>query len=824
MLERLAVALGLPERTAMKATVIDQELEGDLVVNRVAYLWAGQTYVSATVIYSSEGEGRRPAVVIPSGWKGHYTFRAYRSFVDQLAHHGFLVLFIDDPRTGLRQSPPAGLYATASATGTPVAGIQVFDALRALDYLRTRTDVEPSQIGIAGLEEGALCAYLAAALEPRFQFTIAVGGTTTYRALVHAAGPGRGLEDPSAFVFQMLYFADMDRIAGCLAPRPVLIAGDAQNAKWPDEGRSAVQRTMTHVYRLFDATDKIRHLPGKAMDDCSPYEPAIVQWLEDRVLPSLDSSSDATLPVEEPGDLDFSMLRWGQQQVANQAADLDIDPNDPKKSREVRRRAADWLAETATIADLRPPADDLQETSESDGLVTERLALGIDGSFRCPAILIRSTASDKPRRAAVVLSHDDRQSAASTRILDAAKQLAVQGHVVIVPDHASVDPPSAQPLVGEQGASFYGDDAARFYGPAGSVGITPLSLRVADTAAAVAHLASRRDVDPKQITVAGIGFGSLDACLVAALDTRVAGLAMVDATTMRSWSSDDAPGTQRFFNLIPSFPGLLRSADFDILATGVAPRPLALVRLKGGWPSNGFDQFAASVATVYGNEGADAALLALGPREVVDQLDGGSVDGTLRQILLAARTLMPTPPQAGVVGTPEGLKSRRTVDSATGLIWIVEEMDGYEQELTDNGFQITQWSFFNDNRAAQQGRLVTPVILKMEEDRFVITGVGKTRANDGSGLQSFPFEPVQGTDLVGDRCFFGWHTGDLEGHTNPGVVEFEDAPDALMTILTVTGQMTDQKLGLGNTYRAQSQFRRRYSVMAVSKPVAPQEK
>ena len=49
-----------------------------------------------------------------------------------MARQGFVVLFIDDPRTGKRQAPYAGLYATASAVGIQGAGIQVFDALRGL--------------------------------------------------------------------------------------------------------------------------------------------------------------------------------------------------------------------------------------------------------------------------------------------------------------------------------------------------------------------------------------------------------------------------------------------------------------------------------------------------------------------------------------------------------------------------------------------------------------------------------------------------------------------------------------------------------------------
>jgi dienelactone hydrolase len=819
LLDRLRGTLGLPERAPMKATVIDRTPQEDLVFEEIAYLWAGSTYVSATVIRGGGEAIRRPAIVFPAGWKGHYTFAAYRALVGELARRGFLVLFIDDPRAGRRHAPSAGLYAIASAAGTPVAGIQVFDALRALDYLQTRPDVAPTQIGIAGIEEGAITAYLAAALEPRFQFVIAIGGTTTYRALVRASGPGHGLEDPSAFVPSLLDYADLDRIAACLAPRALLIAGDAQDAKWPTEGRAAVVKTLKHIYELCEADGNIRQVPGRIMDDGTPYIPAVISWLEEDVLPSLDSASEPPLPAGTPEAMDFSMLRCMQQQIVDQSPAREVEAGERGRLLDASQSATKWLTQMPLIGKCASPADALLESAESEGLVTERLVLGIDATYTCPAVLVRPAASGASKKPALVLSHDDRQCAAAPRIAEAARQLAKTGYWVLVPEHVSVNPQSAQSLVGDQGASFYGDDAARFYGPASVVGVTPLSLRVADMKAAVTHLAKRPEVDASKIVVAGIGLGSLDACLAAALDERVGGLAMVDATTMRCWSTDIAPDAERFFDLIPLLPGMLGNADFDILAAAVAPRPMALVRRKGGWPRNGFDAFARFTAAVYNLHQAEESLQSLGPREVVDRLESEAVQGVHQQLLLAARSVMPTPPKAGVVGTLEGLKTRRTVDSASGLIWIVEEMDGYEQQLTEDGFRLATWSFFNDNRAGQQGRVVTPVLLKKEKDAFVLTGIGKTRTNDGSGLQSFAFEPVQGTDLVGEDYFFGWHTGDTEGQANPGVIEFEDAPDALMTILTRTGPMTGQKLSLGQTYRFQSQFRRRYSVMAVSQPM-----
>jgi hypothetical protein len=288
-------------------------------------------------------------------------------------------------------------------------------------------------------------------------------------------------------------------------------------------------------------------------------------------------------------------------------------------------------------------------------------------------------------------------------------------------------------------------------------------------------------------------------------------------TTMRDWTQQVAPGEHRFFHILPYAPGLLRQADLDHYVAAIAPRPLVVVRRKDGWPRSGFDQVAETASRIYSLEQSADALLALGPRDVTEQLQAGASSDVQKLLIAAARTLVPTPPQPGLVGTLEGLKSRSSADSAAGLIWVVAEMDGYDQEFVDGNYQLQTWSFFNDNGAAQQDRAVTPLVFRKDGDKYQLTAIGTTRTNTGTGVQSFAFEATEGSGQLGDGYYFGWHTGDTAGTSNPGVIEYEDAPDARMLILTADGRLDGQKLKIGESYRLQSQYPRRYSVMAVSK-------
>lgn len=822
---RLAATLGLPDREPMQAVALGSQPAGELVLEEVAFHWAERVFASGTVIRRQAADGRQPAIVLTPGHLGHYAFRDERPFVEQLARQGVVVLFLDDPRTGRRHGPEAGLYATAAAAGMPVAGIQVFDALRGCDYLQTRADVDAGQIGIAGLREGALPAYLAAALEPRFQFVIAAGGTTTFAALIQAAAAGQASGPPSVFVPGMLEWTDLDRVAACLAPRPVLVAGGA--GRWPAAGCETVVGTMQAVYGLHQAQDRIRLAPGDEADDLTPCAVAAAEWLKSGVLPSATApppsvqsapggGSEASAAAAAPAEVDFQVLGYLQRRIENSVAARHFEALTAAAWQAHRETLGAWLRTACGAGPETAPDDQVLGTASNDDLVVERLALGVDPDFRCPAVLVRP-ASPAGKSPGVVLSHDDRQCYAVARLTDAARRLATAGYWVIVPEHASVHPQSLQPVANAEQPSFYGDDAKRLIGPADAVGRSPLAWRVREDLAAFRHLAGRGEVDAAQIVMAGSGVGGIDVSLAALLEERIAGVAAVDVTTGRDWAANVAPGELHFFHLMPYLPALATVGDWDCVYAALAPRPLAVVRLTDGWPRTGFDQVAARAGSVFGLVNHPDLLHVLGPRDLTAELESAAPAGAARHVLAAARTLVPTPPTAGLVGSPDVLKSRATVDSAPGLIWLVAEMSGYEQELAGSGYRLQTWSFFNDNGDRQQGRQLTPLAFRKQGETYELIGVGKPRANTGAGLQTFDFEPVAGTDQVGDGCYFGWYDGDATGAPNAGVVEFEDAPDARMSILTGDGQMQGQRVQLGQTYRVQSEYRRQYSIMAVSK-------
>ncbi len=118
--------------------------------------------------------------------------------------------------------------------------------------------------------------------------------------------------------------------------------------------------------------------------------------------------------------------------------------------------------------------------------------------------------------------------------------------------------------------------------------------------------------------------------------------------------------------------------------------------------------------------------------------------------------------RAEVIGP--ALISRPSMDGASNYMFMHD--DG-TPGFTTPGI-VTSWSFYNDNGAAQGGRTLEPVLLKKVGTSWVVTGVGQSVTTPAtlSGVQTYPFNLVWGSDLVGPDYTFAHH--DLG---NPGSIE-----------------------------------------------------
>ena len=155
---------------------------------------AGQVWMTANA-YVPKKDGPHPAVLCVHGhWSGAKQDPVVQSRCIGLAKLGFFVLSVDAIGAGERGLKEAlGEYhgemvaATLWPTGTLLAGLQVWENMRAVDYLQSRPEVLRDKIGITGTSGGGNQTIYAGALDDRFKCVVPVCSVGNYQAYLGAA-------------------------------------------------------------------------------------------------------------------------------------------------------------------------------------------------------------------------------------------------------------------------------------------------------------------------------------------------------------------------------------------------------------------------------------------------------------------------------------------------------------------------------------------------------------------------------------------------------------------------------------------------------------
>src|SRR5947208_10910183 len=182
--------------------------------------------------YVPDKPGKRPAILQVHGhWRGAKQDPVVQSRCIGAAKLGFFVLCVDAFGAGERGVGKAlGEYhgemtaATLLPVGLPLAGLQVYENLRAVDYLRTRPEVDGERIGITGASGGGNQSMYAGAWDQRLRAVAPVCSVGNYRSYL---GTGCCLCE---LVPGALRFTEEWGVLGLVAPRGLMVVNATRDA------------------------------------------------------------------------------------------------------------------------------------------------------------------------------------------------------------------------------------------------------------------------------------------------------------------------------------------------------------------------------------------------------------------------------------------------------------------------------------------------------------------------------------------------------------------------------------------------------------------
>lgn len=178
-----------------------------------------------------------------------------RDFAVQAVQQGYLAIAPEqfgfgerreraDVKEGPGKSSCRSISTNGLMLGRTTIGMRVWDAMRVVDYLRSRKEVDGSRIGCMGISGGGTTTLFAAALEPRIAAALISGYVNTFRASIMAM---THCEDN--YVPRILEWAEMPDLAALIAPRPLFVEGGTKDGIFPIAATRAAIRFLRQVYR-----------------------------------------------------------------------------------------------------------------------------------------------------------------------------------------------------------------------------------------------------------------------------------------------------------------------------------------------------------------------------------------------------------------------------------------------------------------------------------------------------------------------------------------------------------------------------------------------
>ena len=256
----------LPEKTPLNPTITRTLDRGDYCVDMLHYQSRPGLYVTGNLYRPAKpASGERfPAIFYvcghsPRGRNGNKT--AYQSHGIWFARHGYVCLVVDTLEMGEITCTHHGTYREGRwwwlSRGFTPAGVECWNGIRGIDYLVSRPDVDPEKIGVTGISGGGAATFWIAAGDERVKAAVPVSGLSDLVSHV----PNRVVNGHCDCMFHYnTYQWPWARIAGMIAPRPLLFANSDQDSIFPMDGNERIILRLERLYSLFGAGDLVDSL------------------------------------------------------------------------------------------------------------------------------------------------------------------------------------------------------------------------------------------------------------------------------------------------------------------------------------------------------------------------------------------------------------------------------------------------------------------------------------------------------------------------------------------------------------------------------------
>jgi cephalosporin-C deacetylase-like acetyl esterase len=609
---KLAQSFGLhpvPDLTPLNVQDLGSIAFEDYQVQKLTFEPRPGCVVPAHVYWPQPLVARAPAILFSLG---HWIENAKMEPDQQaacigLVKLGFVVLSYDPADQGERQSDwRCHNHLEAYLVGISQAGFNVWESIRAIDYLQSLPQVDAERIGMTGASGGGHNTLYVSAIDERVKVSVPVCYVNAYEYLLGAMRGYNwvGGQDLCNQVARVFSYADMGDIAALIAPRPLRIINAVQDPMFPTQGAQQAAARAQRVYDLLNVGD---HIDLTLIDDVHSYNKEMREAAYGWFSKWLKGRGDGS-PIPEPL-MAIPRSRYAVHYITASAEPSQPKPlADPNASPEMYcfppdRPHSSWAALTAAVRDR---AQDLPPIQNQVKTVAEWTAIK-------PALLksVQEVLGPFPRRPAYTPGIVNTLTVGRFRVeciryeselgitIPAVLYLNLDWHafqpVLIYTDYRGKRAPlldgTVEKLLNLGYAVFTFDlrgtgatAATEFENATDSFMLDRdlFAQRVWDVLQAFNYVAAYSvigvQIDKHRIACIGRGIGGLLALYASAFDQRIAAVACIDApVSYQEMIQEHAayPASAYLFDVLNHF-------EIEQVASMTAPRPLCIVNPLDG--------------------------------------------------------------------------------------------------------------------------------------------------------------------------------------------------------------------------------------------------
>jgi len=263
---------GFPERKCpLNPEVLEVVEFDDYVMEKVIYDTEPNFSVPAYVLIPKNKRGKLKAVFCLHGHgrgkvdvvglakdeieRQRYILPLNYDYGLQLVKRGFFVLAPDGRCFGELSKDGVTCdwgFKSSLLLGKTLVGLRVWDAIRSIDYLQSRPEVDPGKIACLGLSWGGTWTAYTSALDERVKVAVISGYFSTFRDMLIERSCC-----PCQYIPRILKYADFPDIVALIAPRPLLIEYGRRDPLYTYSFVVKAYEKLKRVYKLLGVEDRL---------------------------------------------------------------------------------------------------------------------------------------------------------------------------------------------------------------------------------------------------------------------------------------------------------------------------------------------------------------------------------------------------------------------------------------------------------------------------------------------------------------------------------------------------------------------------------------